>query len=376
VTVQELLTRLRTGRLDRRFRWAGGGLLAVGGTLLLVGQTVLSTQTLDGPGRVVAGLFFPTLFCLTLVVSAVFLATQSIGRFLPLIAVWSVGAAVVLVALEQIVVLYRRLLGLPTELSSFFLLFFTSGGAVVGLFLGVYDARLRQTRQQLDEERDRAQQFSERLTVLNRVLRHDLRSGVQSIRGYAGMLPDPDHEEMTAEEPIQRIESRAQDLYEMAESAREVQELVAGGAPRIETRDLARTTRQVVEKAETRYDGADIAMSSPDTARAQVHPAVQTAIEELIENAIQHNDSPDPRVRVECTVAAETVTVAVTDNGSGIPEAERKVVTDGDETPLEHASGVGLWVVRWIVDAADGTLRFDTEDPDGSRVAVRFDRGR
>lgn len=69
------------------------------------------------------------------------------------------------------------------------------------------------------------------------------------------------------------------------------------------------------------------------------------------------------------------MTVTVTDNGPGIPKAERQVVTDGNETPLEHASGVGLWVVRWIVDAADGRLQFYSEETNGSRVSLQFDRG-
>jgi len=41
--------------------------------------------------------------------------------------------------------------------------------------------------------------------------------------------------------------------------------------------------------------------------------------------------------------------VRVGDNGSGIPEHERRTLAGADETPLRHGSGVGLWLVYWLV---------------------------
>jgi K+-sensing histidine kinase KdpD len=41
---------------------------------------------------------------------------------------------------------------------------------------------------------------------------------------------------------------------------------------------------------------------------------------------------------------------------------------------LNHASGVGLWLITWIVDASDGTLRFTESDMGGQTVEMEFER--
>jgi signal transduction histidine kinase len=43
----------------------------------------------------------------------------------------------------------------------------------------------------------------------------------------------------------------------------------------------------------------------------------------------------------------DRVTVRVEDDGPGIPDDELGVVTEGEETPLKHGSGLGLWIVQW-----------------------------
>lgn len=70
-------------------------------------------------------------------------------------------------------------------------------------------------------------------------------------------------------------------------------------------------------------------------------------------------DGPEPRVEV-----------GVADDGPGIPDHERAVLEDGRETPLEHGSGLGLWIVVW---KSGGAVEFEPNDPEGTVVTSRFD---
>jgi signal transduction histidine kinase len=96
------------------------------------------------------------------------------------------------------------------------------------------------------------------------------------------------------------------------------------------------------------------------------------AVDNLLENAVVHGDSLTPSVSV--TVRRRetdgTVDVVVADDGPGIPEQERQVLVDGRETPLEHGSGLGLWLVNWIVSESMGELAFDDNEPRGSVVTI------
>ncbi|OYR71958.1 hypothetical protein DJ78_03990 [Halorubrum ezzemoulense] len=69
------------------------------------------------------------------------------------------------------------------------------------------------------------------------------------------------------------------------------------------------------------------------------------------------------------TPASERVRVEVRNPGS-IPDHELRCFRERGETPLAHGSGLGLWLVRWIVESAHGTVEFANDD---DRTRVRFD---
>ncbi|WP_197409880.1 ATP-binding protein, partial [Haloferax profundi] len=66
--------------------------------------------------------------------------------------------------------------------------------------------------------------------------------------------------------------------------------------------------------------------------------------------------------------------IHVTDNGPGIPDTELTVLESGTETPLQHISGLGLWLVHWIIDRSNGRLRFAENQPRGTVAIVRLQR--
>ena len=74
----------------------------------------------------------------------------------------------------------------------------------------------------------------------------------------------------------------------------------------------------------------------------------------------------------------DDVEIRVADDGPGIHEAESRVITGRDpETQLEHASGLGLWIVRATADALDGWLAIETtrsedaaDDESGTTVTL------
>jgi signal transduction histidine kinase len=101
---------------------------------------------------------------------------------------------------------------------------------------------------------------------------------------------------------------------------------------------------------------------------------VESALLNVVDNAIEHNDRVVPEVGVEVGHVThdgvDYVEVAVADNGPGIPASERRVFEEGTETPLSHGSGLGLWLTQWIVTRSNGRLSFEENDPRGTVVRV------
>jgi len=212
----------------------------------------------------------------------------------------------------------------------------------------------------------------QRLQVFNRVLRHNLRNDMTVVVNYAEFVAD-ESDDPQVRQAAEKISSRGWDLVDLSEKARRVGDAMEGddaGPVEIDPESVAVDAADAV-RAE--YPDTDIAVESGDTPPANAIPALDAAVENLCENAVEHNENPSVTVSVEERIDADDqrwVRITVADDGSGIPDHERAVLTEGEETDLEHGSGLGLWLVNWVVERSGGRLTFAENDPQGSVVRI------
>jgi signal transduction histidine kinase len=95
----------------------------------------------------------------------------------------------------------------------------------------------------------------------------------------------------------------------------------------------------------------------------------------LLSNAVKY--SPDGGlIRVSATHEAAYVSVVIEDHGIGIPETDRERVFEryyrGSNTSGIGGSGVGLSLVKSIVDLHKGSITFDSREGEGSRFTLRL----
>lgn len=250
-------------------------------------------------------------------------------------------------------------------------------GASVGLVIGINDVnRLVSARQERDQ-RARAEKLTEVLTVLNRVLRHDVRNDAHLIGGYADLaaaeLPDSGG---SLGGYLDRIRRTARDAVERSEQARDVERILFDDGDSLGRIDLTdRLGRRVERLCGTHPDlEIDVDVESPMWVTA--HGLVDSALDNALENAVEHNDREHPRIEVRgCRVErrGETyVQVTIRDDGPGLPATERRVLERGIETPLEHSTGLGLWIINWIVEASGGFVEIADREPRGTDVRLHF----
>jgi len=222
-------------------------------------------------------------------------------------------------------------------------------------------------------ERERHKQ---RLEVLNRVLRHNLRNNMNVIMGYAETLLN----EIGGDAPRMHanyIMEEARELTELGDKARTIEQALDFEKNAPDAIEVNETVETKVEEFRGRYPDADLRLELPDV-EVTGPPAVDYALENVLENAIVHNDRESPTVEVFVYVVEGThndwTEVVVADDGPGIPDHEVRALLEGGETPLQHGSGLGLWLVNWLVKRSGGELQFDENEPRGSIVTMRLPR--
>jgi PAS domain S-box-containing protein len=218
---------------------------------------------------------------------------------------------------------------------------------------------------------DRLEQ-ERRLRVLHRVLRHNLRNEMTAIIGYADLLAE---EGATPECRAlgQRIYEEATDVSKLGEQVRRIKQALDVDRKRVAI-DPEPIVESIAERFRRQHPDATIRVSAEATAEVVADELLETAIENLLENAIEHHPG-DPTVDIEMSPAdGGRFDITVSDDGTGIPERERAVVSgDREITQLDHSRGLGLWVSQWVVRGVDGQLRFG--DPEtGAEVTLRLHR--
>lgn len=211
----------------------------------------------------------------------------------------------------------------------------------------------------ITDERRRQQ----RIQVLNRVLRHNLRNDLNAAKGYVDVMAD----ETTDSDQYQtKVESILDDLVTIGDKAQNTERVLAADPISTEPQVLETLVDEAINAVKTDYGSIPVTASVPPESAVRINPVVlQSIIEELIENAVRHSDCS--HISVEYN--REACSLIVTDDGSGIPAHEIAVLDEEQETDLQHGSGLGLWMVKWGTDSFGGSATFETGET-GTQVEI------
>jgi len=248
---------------------------------------------------------------------------------------------------------------------------FVALATVTGLasYLG---ERLRVTGGDLEEARERAER-AEQLAALGRLaagLAHEIRNPLGSIAGSIELLgtsPGLSDEDKRLCVIVQREAARLNDLVG------DMLELAKPRAPSLGAVEAAGLARDVVLLASQSGRGTDVSVTydGPDQLRVRADASqVRQLLWNLVRNAVQAS-SPGDEVCVRLIKRGEgDAVLEVSDTGPGIPEEARQKLFDAFFTTRSHGTGVGLAVVKRIVDDHGWTIRVRSVDGRGATFSV------
>jgi signal transduction histidine kinase len=221
--------------------------------------------------------------------------------------------------------------------------------------------------QDVTDLKQREQELDVLRQVQSRVLRHNIRTELSMVRGHAEMVASQVDEKQ--QQRMESIVEAGNRLATISDKARVVEELFEDEqSPR--EYDLRASVEEAVGNIRAEYPELSVSVTGANTCQATASPHLQTAVENLLENAAMHNPAENPRATIHLSNGSKKQ-LTVSDNGPGIPDQELTVLEKGSEDALEHGSGLGLWLVKWIADRSDADLEFETGD-DGTDVRLQF----
>lgn len=231
-------------------------------------------------------------------------------------------------------------------------------GAIIGAPVGLAYVELTNTKREHERAAERTARLATRLSVKDRVLRHNLRNGTNVILGNARTLdriadgtPFRDH--------VRPIIDAGEELVALSDDAARIQRLFGSGSvtEAIAVRDLLEA-----------QSGLGVAVDLPSpTVAVRVHPAIEEAFAELLRSIRAVADDPDPAILLSTSHLSGVVDVTITLGGWGLPESAEIPLLGEKEETLTHWDDLTLWHAYWTIALSDGETAIE-ETPDGTVV--------
>jgi two-component system sensor histidine kinase/response regulator len=254
-------------------------------------------------------------------------------------------------------------------------------------------ARVR-THLELKHARERLRELNEEKNEFMGIAAHDLRNPLGAITGYAEIIleeaeslqPSPaeqfdrSRQEMT--ECARRINATSKRMVEMVQNLLDANRIERGEFQlKLAPSDLGATLKSVVEcqRHHATSKQQTIHLEVPATpALVQVDPGVTVQIlENLVSNAVKYSP-PGKNIFVRLLHSADAVRCEVQDEGPGLSAEDQKKLfgkfarLSAKPTGGEHSTGLGLSIVKKMVEAMNGKVWCESEPGKGATFIAEF----
>jgi signal transduction histidine kinase len=224
---------------------------------------------------------------------------------------------------------------------------------------------IRSVAKALNRMRERITTLIDDRTKMLAAISHDLRTPITRMRLRSEFIEDDAHRSRMLVD-LDQMRSMLESVLSFLRNDRKLESMTLV--------DVASTLQLVTDQFADM--GYKVAYEGPEHAMAIVRPDdLHRSITNLVENAVKFGTETTIRL----TVAPDTVTVEVEDDGPGISDARKEFMLQpfvrGDEARnMDEASGfgLGLSIARTIVLAHGGELSLNDRQPHGLIVRIRL----
>lgn len=237
---------------------------------------------------------------------------------------------------------------------------------------------LRTIRYAIERNRHRRKlrERMQRLALLNRVLRQDIRNDVSMVVGLTDQLHG--RVDSRDESTVETILETSRHVVELSDMAADLTGVLSSDEVVRESRNLSAVIDEEVRRLRRERD-VTVTFDCDSIENEPVYvcgsPMLGSVFRQLLSNAVDHSDRSTPAVTVAVETAGDRASVTITDDGIGIPDAQKELLIDPDARFDEQSGmGVGLYLVTTVLEEIGGEFEIDDNRPRGTTVTVTLNR--
>ncbi|KXB06616.1 hypothetical protein AKJ51_03390 [candidate division MSBL1 archaeon SCGC-AAA382A20] len=216
-------------------------------------------------------------------------------------------------------------------------------------------------------ERKEAEEKEE---ILHSLLRHDVRNKLQVIRGYFELLDDTE----LSDEQEKFLNKAFKATEEGSEIIEKVKHLRKAQEEEIKEVRLDSTVHKAVDQVRPTAEeqGIEIEADCPGKGCEVLGGSLlDRMFSNIIENAIQHSEGS--KIRIHGEIGEDEIVCIIEDDGKGIPDRKKdKIFDQGYTTDKKRGTGLGMFLVKTLLDIYGGSIEVKDSELGGARFDVRL----
>lgn len=242
------------------------------------------------------------------------------------------------------------------------------------------EEQLKSQYQELELQRQRALTASRLQGEFLANISHELRTPLTGVIGFSGLLERAEHAGDEERHMAARIKSEGAKLLNLIDNLMDLSRFESAEINlRLEPISPAMIIYQVMDslRAQVEQAGHSITVQCsqemPET--LMDHYRITQAVAQLVSNAIKFTPQGG-HITVGCHELPDWVEIYVRDNGLGMTPEEMETIfdrfrqVDGSATRLHGGAGIGLPIVKSLVELHGGVIRVESDKGKGSTFTI------
>jgi len=238
--------------------------------------------------------------------------------------------------------------------------------------------KLYRSKQELKVYAEKTQQINKQLDEFVYIVSHDLKAPLRGLSSVTSFLED---------ELGKDIKPEVKDLLEMVKSRTVRMQNLIDGILHYSRMANNKTEKEIIKLSELIASIIDL-LSIPNHVRIEYPDQLPTMFDEkiklhevfqnLISNAIVHNDKEKAEVKISCVDKGAHYEFAVADNGVGIKKEHFEKIFGVFQTlqskDRHESTGIGLTIVKKIIEQQGGKIWIESEHGKGATFKFTWNK--